>query len=69
MAKTNIKTVKITVPSERVLKMIKTTPALKDLTRLDLQVGGNIERVNHYQFFKLQQMFTLVGCQVEEIKK
>lgn len=63
----NIKTVKITIPNESVLKKINSTPTLKRLSRLTLKVGENIERVNHYQFSELKRMFPIAGAYVEEV--
>lgn len=67
MTKQNIKTVRITIPNEVVLKRVNTTPALSRLTRLHLIVGENIENVNHYQYSELMRMFPIAGCKVEEI--
>lgn len=63
----NIKTVQISVPNEQVLSLIKRTPALVNLTRLNLQVGKNIENVNHYQFNKMMGLYPSIGVLVEEI--
>jgi hypothetical protein len=63
----NVKTIKIIVPNEEVLKKINNTPTLKNLSRLVLNVGENIERVNHYQFSQIMRMFPIVGCNISEI--
>lgn len=65
----NVKTVKIIVPCEIILRKVKTTPALNRLTRLNLQVGENIERVNHYQFSELMRIYPIAGCEVIEINQ
>lgn len=67
MAKQNVKTVKITIPNEIVLKKINSTPALNKLSRLILKVGENIEQVNHYQFNEQMRMFPIAGAKIEEI--
>lgn len=64
----NVKTVKITIPSERILQRINSTPALNRLSRLKLKVGENIENVNHYQFSEMRRMFPILGVEVEEVK-
>jgi hypothetical protein len=65
--KTNIKTIKITIPNEGVLKTLTTTPTLAGITRLKLKVGENIERVNHYQYSQLVRLYPIAGAQVAEI--
>ena len=45
MAKQNVKTVKITIPNEIVLKRINSTPSLNRLSRLILKVGENVDVV------------------------
>ena len=65
---TNLKTVVITIPSESVLSLIKKTPTLSKLTRIELKVGENTERVNHYQFSALARMFPMAGAKVNEVK-
>ncbi len=65
--KPNVKTVKITIPNDVILKKINSTPALSRLTRLHLVVGENIEKVNHSQFSQLLRMFPIAGCQVVEV--
>jgi hypothetical protein len=63
----NIKTVKITVPNEQILKRLNSTPALNWLSRLKLQVGENIENVNHVQFSHMERSYPLIGVTVEDI--
>jgi hypothetical protein len=63
----NVKTIKIIVPSEAVLKKINNTPALKNLSRLVLKVGENTERVNHYQFNQIMRMYPIIGCNISEM--
>lgn len=63
----NVKVVKITIPSESILKRINSTPALNRLSRLDLQVGENIESVNHTQFSEMKRLYPLLGVTVEDI--
>lgn len=64
--RTNVKTVKITIPNEVVLKRVNTTPALKRLSRLNLVVGDNFENVNHYQYSEMQRMYPVLGIEVIE---
>ena len=64
----NIKTVKITIPNEVVLRKINNTPTLSRLSRLSLKVGENIENVNHYQFSEQMRMFPIAGVEIQEIK-
>ena len=63
----NLKTVKITIPDEQTLKLINSTPALNRLSRLKLQVGENIENVNHKQYADMVNMYPSIGVTVEEI--
>lgn len=63
----NIKTVKITVPNEIALKKATTIPTFKNLTRLKLNVGENIEKVNHYQYSAMMRMYPMIGITVEEM--
>lgn len=63
----NIKTVKITVPNERILKRLNSTPTFNKLSRLKLQVGENVENVNHAQFANMVRLYPLTGVTVEEI--
>jgi hypothetical protein len=67
MTKKNVKTVKITIPNEIVLKRINSTPSLNRLSRLILKVGENLENVNHFQFAEQMRMFPIVGVKIEEI--
>jgi hypothetical protein len=66
--KRNIKIIKIIIPNEVILNKIDNTPALRQLSRLRLQVGDNIERVNHYQFSQILRMFPIAGAQVIELE-
>ena len=66
--KRNIKTIRITIPNEIVLNRIKNTPALRNLSRLELRVGKNIENVNHAQYEQAKRMFPVCGCTVEDIE-
>lgn len=63
----NIKTVKITVPNEQILKRLNSTPAFNRLTRLKLKVGENIENVNHTQFADMVRLYPLIGVDIEEV--
>ena len=63
----NIKTVKITVPNEQILKRLNSTPTFSTLSRLKLQVGENIENVNHAQFAYMVRLYPLMGVTVEDI--
>ena len=67
MAKQNVKTVKITIPNSSVLKLVRSTPLFQRLTKLKLQLGENIEQVNHYQFAEQMRMFPIAGVKIEEI--
>ena len=61
----NIKTVKITIPNEQILKRVNSTPTFNRLSRLKLQVGENIENVNHKQFADMVRIYPLIGVAVE----
>lgn len=63
----NIKTVKIIISNEVILSKINKTFALKQLSRLSLKVGENIEKVNHYQYSEQKRMFACVGVEVVDI--
>jgi len=63
----NIKTVKITVPNEQILKRLNSTPTFNRLSRLKLQVGENIENVNHAQFADMVRLYPLIGVTIEEV--
>ena len=63
----NTKTVKITVPNEQILKRLNSTPTFSSLSRLNLQVGENIENVNHAQFAYMVRLYPLIGVTVEEV--
>jgi hypothetical protein len=64
--KRNIKTVKITVPSEGILKRLNSTPTFSRLSRLTLKVGENLENVNYKQFADMKRLYPLIGVTVEE---
>lgn len=68
MNKRNVKKVRITIPNSHVLRIVRTTPLFQRLTKLKLQLGENIEQVNHYQFSEQIRMFPIIGAKVEEIK-
>ena len=63
----NIKTVKIIVPNERVLKRLNSTPTFNRLSRLKLKVGENVENVNHKQFSDMNGLYPMINVSVEEI--
>ena len=65
--KTNIKRVKIVMPSDPILKRVNSTPALKRLSRLNLVVGENFENVNHYQFSEMKRMYPILGIEIIEL--
>lgn len=67
--KTNIKTIKIIIPNEIILNRINTTPTLKRLSKLNLIVGENEERVNHFQFSEMNRMFPILGIQVIDLSE
>ena len=64
----NVKTVKITIPNEQLLRKINSTPSLNRLSRLALKVGENIENVNHAQFADMVRLYPLLGVTVREIE-
>lgn len=64
--KTNIKTITITIPSQEVLNLINHTPALRNLSKLSLKIGENIENVNYFQYSQLKRMYSLIGCTINE---
>lgn len=65
--KTNIKTIKIIIPNEIILNRINTTPTLKRLSKLNLIVGENEERVNHFQFAEMNRIFPILGIQLIDL--
>lgn len=67
MKSQNIKTVKITIPTDNILKRVNSTPSLSRLSRLSLRVGENIEKVNHFQYSEQMRMFPVVGVKIEEL--
>ena len=64
---TNVKKVKITIPNEAILKRIISTPTLNRLSKNKLQVGENIENVNHFQFSNMLRMYPLLNVGIIEI--
>ena len=62
-----VKTVKIAVPNEQILKRLNSTPTFNRLSRLKLQVGENIENVNHAQFADMVRLYPLIGVTIEEV--
>jgi hypothetical protein len=66
-ARKNIKTVRITIPDEKILKRVNSTPTFSRLSRLKLKVGENIENVNFKQFSDMVRLFPLINVTVEEI--
>ena len=64
---TNVKKVKITIPNEVILKRIISTPALNRLSKIKLQVGENIENVNHFQFSNMIRMYPILNVGIIEI--
>lgn len=65
----NVKTVKIIIPNDRVLKLVTSTPIYQRLTRLKLKIGENVENVNHSQYEAQMRMFPIAGAQIEDITK
>ena len=63
----NIKRVKITVPNEETLIRLNSTPTFSRLSRLKLNVGENIEKVNHKQFSDMTRLYPLINVSIEEI--
>ena len=66
MTARNIKTVKITIPNEEILKRINSTPTFSRLSRLKLKVGENVENVNHKQYADMKRLYPMMGVSVEE---
>ena len=62
-----VKTVKIAVPNEQILKRLNSTQTFNRLSRLKLQVGENIENVNHAQFADMVRLYPLIGVTIEEV--
>lgn len=65
----DMKTVKIIVPNEMILKKVNSTPTFSRLSRLKLKVGENIENVNHTQFSNMKRLYPLIGVNIEEFVK
>lgn len=63
----NVKTVKIIVPNEQILKRLNSIPTFSRLSRLTLKVGENIENVNHTQFSDMVRLYPMIGVTVEEL--
>lgn len=67
--KKNVKKIIINIPSDQILKRIKSTPALSSLLKnQSLVVGDNIEYVSHYSFSSINRLYPIIGCTVTEIK-
>ena len=62
----NTKNITIEVPNEQILKKINTTPTFNRLSRLKLNVGKNIEIVNHKQYSDMVRLFPLINVIVTE---
>ena len=58
----NVKQVKITVPSEQILKRLNSISTFNRLSRLKLKVGENIEMVNHK--FDLEEFFRIASLEL-----
>ena len=63
----NIKTVCINIPNEIALKKCKQVPTFKNLSRLDLVIGDNIENVNHTLYANMKRLYPLIGVTVTDI--
>jgi len=63
----NVKTIKITVPNDTALSLVNRTPTLKQLVRQTLNVGENVENVNHYQYSRILAMFPSIGITVIDL--
>lgn len=63
----NTKKVNINVPNEQILKRLNSTPTLSRLSRLNLQVGDNIETVNHKQYADMVRLYPLINITVTEL--
>lgn len=66
-ARKNIKKVNITIPNEKILKRVNSTPTFSRLSRLKLKVGENVENVNHRQYADMNRLYPIIGVSVEEI--
>ena len=60
----NVKKIVIEIPSEKTLKLIKTTPTLSRLFRGELNVGFNNQIVNHKQYSDIVRLIGITGCRV-----
>ena len=63
----NTKKVLITVPCEQIAKRANSTPTFKNLSRLTLRQGDNIETVNHFTFSQMLRLYPLLNIKVIEI--
>ena len=64
----NLKEVRISIPTEQILKRINSTPTFSRLSRLKLEVGENIEVVNHTQYSDMCRLYPLIGVTIIELK-
>jgi len=62
----NTKKITIEIPNEKVLKLIKSTPALNRLFRGEIKVGMNSQTVNHKQYFDIERTIGVIGCKLFE---
>lgn len=65
--KNNIKKVKITVPDQKTLNILNSTPTFNRISRLKLNVGDNFENVNHNQYSDMFRLYKLINVSIEEI--
>lgn len=66
--KRNITTIIIHISDEGALRIINTTPALRNLLTRDLEMGPNIMRVNNYVLSKIISIFPVIdGFEIELI--
>lgn len=66
--KSKTKTVSIYIPDEIALKKALKIPVFQRLTKIKLQIGKNIEVVNHKCYADMIRLYPTIGVDVEEIK-
>lgn len=66
MSSLNTKKINIIIPNEIILNKITKTPAFRMHGR-NLEVGDNIQYVNHVQFSHIMRMLPIAGCEIMEV--
>jgi len=66
--KAKTKTVSIYIPDEIALNKALKIPAFQRLTKIKLQIGSNIEVVNHKCYADMIRLYPTIGINVKEIK-